>query len=171
MLRLLRKADMTGRDNGPYGPNNPHPLSKLRTELVWKGKYDEYGNRRDIDIAGAAMPLQRIETVDEPRARIEAQGNLFDAKKAHLDDFRNMLVWGDNKLVTASLLREFRGKVDLIYIDPPFDVGADFTLEVPLGDGREAVEKTQSMLEFVAYNDTWGKNTDSYLLDFRRFFA
>ena len=61
--------------------------------------------------------------------------------------------------------------IDLIYIDPPFDVGADFTLEVPLGDGREAVEKTQSVLEFVAYNDTWNKNTDSYLLDFRRFFA
>ena len=36
-----------------YGPDNPHPLSEMRTELVWEGKYDEYGNRREVDIAGA----------------------------------------------------------------------------------------------------------------------
>ena len=53
----------------PYSPNNPHPLSQLKTELVWDGKYDEYGNRREVDIAGVAMPLQKIETIDEPRSR------------------------------------------------------------------------------------------------------
>jgi DNA modification methylase len=146
-----------------YGPGNPHPLSVLRTELVWEGKYDEFGNRREVDAAGLAMPLQRIETVDEPRARTEAQGQLFDAKKSHLDDFRNMLVWGDNKLVLSSLLKEFRGKVDLIYIDPPFDVGADFSMSVPIGDGAELTVKDQSVLEMVAYRDMWGKGTDSYL--------
>jgi DNA modification methylase len=146
-----------------YGPNNPHPLSTLTTELVWEGKYDEYGNRREIDIAGLAMPLQKIETVDEPRARTEAQGNLFDAQKAHLDDFRNQLIWGDNKLVMASLLKAFKGKVDLIYIDPPFDVGADFTMEVPIGASGEKVGKDQSTLEMVAYRDTWGRKTNSYL--------
>jgi hypothetical protein len=41
--------------------------------------------------------------------------------------------WGDNKLVMASLLQEFKGKVDLIDIDPPFDVGADFSMRVELG--------------------------------------
>lgn len=116
-----------------------------------------------MDAAGLAMPLQRIETVDEPRARVEAQGGLFDTQKAHLDDFRNMLIWGDNKLVTASLLRDFRGKVDLIYIDPPFDAGADFSMRVPMGDSTEAVEKEQSTLEMVAYRDMWGRGTDSYL--------
>jgi hypothetical protein len=49
----------------PYGPNNPHPLSTRKTELVWEGKYDECGNRREVDVARLAMPLQ-IETVDEP---------------------------------------------------------------------------------------------------------
>lgn len=154
---------MAKKDAARYGPDNPHPLSQLRTELVWEGKYDEWGNRREVDVAGAAMPLQRIETVDEPRARVEAQGNLFDAKVAHLDDFRNMLVWGDNKLVMASLLRDFRGKVDLIYIDPPFDVGADFTMNVMIGDGNDQATKDQSALEMVAYRDTWGRGTDSYL--------
>ncbi len=146
-----------------YGPGNPHPLSALKTELLWEGKYDEYGNRRDVDAAGLAMPLQRIETVDEPRARMEAQGGLFDTRKAHLDDFRNMLIWGDNKLVMASLLKDFRGKVDLIYIDPPFDVGADFSFPVPIGGTAESVLKDQSTLEMVAYRDMWGRGTDSYL--------
>jgi len=135
----------------------------MKTELVWEGKYDDYGNRREVDAAGMAMPLQKIETVDEPRARAEAQGMLFDDKAAHLDDFRNMLIWGDNKLVIASLLREFRGSIDLIYIDPPFDVGADFTMDVAIGDAKETVGKDQSTLEMVAYRDTWGKGTDSYL--------
>ena len=52
-----------------YGPHNPHPLSRMRTELVWEGKYDEFGNRREVDTAGLAMPLQKIETIDEPRSR------------------------------------------------------------------------------------------------------
>jgi adenine-specific DNA-methyltransferase len=146
-----------------WGPAQPHPLSQLQTELVWEGKYDEYGNRRTVDAAGLAMPLQRIETIDEPRARAEAQGDLFDTQKAHLDDFRNQLIWGDNKLVLASLLQDFKGSVDLIYIDPPFDVGSDFSMEIPIGDDVETIEKEQSALEMVAYRDTWGKGTDSYL--------
>ena len=146
-----------------YGPDNPHPLSTMRTELIWEGKYDEFGNRRQVDIAGAAMPLQKIETIDEPRSRAEAQGELFAPEKAHRDDFRNMLIWGDNKLVMASLLRDFKGKIDLIYIDPPFDVGADFTMNLPIGDDGEMLDKDQSTLEMVAYRDTWGKGTDSYL--------
>lgn len=147
----------------PFGPGIPHPLSTLKTELVWDGKYDEYGNRRQVDASRIAMPLQKIETVDEPRARAEAQGGLFDVRKAHLDDFRNMLIWGDNKLVLASLLRDYRGRIDLIYIDPPFDVGADFSLYVPVGDTNESILKDQSTLEMVAYRDMWGRGTDSYL--------
>ncbi|MBU0716944.1 MAG: site-specific DNA-methyltransferase [Planctomycetes bacterium] len=157
---------MAKTNNQPaYGPNNPHPLSTMRTELIWEGKYDEHGNRRDVDVAGCAMPMQRIETIDQPRSEAAAAGqlDLFDKSKVRLDDFRNRLIWGDNKLVMASLLRDFKGQVDLIYIDPPFDVGADFTMDVSIGDGRETIFKDQSTLELVAYNDTWGKGTDSYL--------
>jgi adenine-specific DNA-methyltransferase len=146
-----------------YGLDNPHPLSKLKTELVWEGKYDEYGNRRTVDVAGCAMPLQKIETIDEPASRLRAKDDLFDVTKAHRDDFRNMLIWGDNKLVMASLLKDFKGKVDLVYIDPPFDVGADFTMNVPIGDEKETAFKDQSTLEMVAYRDMWGKGTDSYV--------
>jgi adenine-specific DNA-methyltransferase len=148
-----------------WGPDNPHPLSRMKTELVWDGKYDEYGARRPVDIAGSAMPMQKIETVDMPRSEALAGGQttLGELKTTMQDDFRNMLIWGDNKLVMASLLKDFRGKIDLIYIDPPFDVGADFTMTMPLGGGLEEVEKDQSLLEAVAYRDIWGKGTDSYL--------
>lgn len=154
---------MVSNSSQRFGPENPHPLSMLKTELVWDGKYDEYGNRREIDVAGCAMPLQKIETIDEPRSRAEAQGKLFGSKKSHPDDFRNMLIWGDNKIVMASLLKDFKGTIDLVYIDPPFDVGADFTMDLPMGDGRETVDKDQSTLEMVVYRDMWGKGTDSYL--------
>ena len=40
-----------------WGPGNPHPLSQLQAELVWEGKYDEFGNRRTVDAAGLAMPI------------------------------------------------------------------------------------------------------------------
>jgi len=148
-----------------YGPHNPHPLSQMRTELIWEGKYDEYGNRREVDIAGCAMPMQKIESIDEPRRMAAATGQLelFEQQNPRVDDFRNRLIWGDNKLVMASLLQEFKGKVDLIYIDPPFDVGADFSMQVQIGDEKDSVQKEQSTLEMVAYRDTWGKGTDSYL--------
>lgn len=148
-----------------FGPDNPHPLSTLKTELVWDGKYDEYGRRREVDVAGCTMQFQRIETIDQPRSEAAAGGQLemFNKRSKRRDDFRNRLIWGDNKLVLASLLAEFKGKVDLIYIDPPFDVGADFTMDVPIGDGKETIEKDQSTLEMVAYRDMWGKGTDSYL--------
>jgi hypothetical protein len=155
-----------------YGPSNPHPLSQMRTELVWEGKYDEYGRRREVNVAELAMPMQRIETVDEPRSRAEAVGqlSLWEKQKNKLREsegeyasWRNRLIWGDNKLVMASLLKEFKGKIDLIYIDPPFDVGADFTMDVPIGNGKETIGKDQSILEMVAYRDMWGKGADSYL--------
>ena len=153
------------KPEAPFGPDNPHPLSKIKTELVWDGKYDEYGNRREFDISGCEMPLQKIESIDEPRSHAEGAGQLtlFEKKSKRLDDFRNMLVWGDNKLVMASLLKNYKGKIDLIYIDPPFDVGADFTMKIPIGDKDESIEKEQSTLEMVAYKDMWGKGTDSYL--------
>lgn len=163
----LKPLNLKKSEKFQYGPHNPHPLSQLKTELVWDGKYDEYGNRREVDIAGSSMPLQKIETIDQPRSEAAASGQLemFEKQVAgkKQDAFRNRLIWGDNKLVMASLLKDFKGKIDLIYIDPPFDVGADFTIDVPIGDGKEIIGKDQSTLEMVAYRDMWGKGTASYL--------
>lgn len=78
-----------------WGPDSAHPLSQ-KTELVWDGKYDEYGARRPVDIAGSAMPMQKIETVDMPRSEALAGGQttLGELKTSRQDDFRNMLIWG-----------------------------------------------------------------------------
>lgn len=154
-----------------WGPSNPHPLSETKTELIWEGKYDEYGNRREIKLPSTPYPLQKIETIDEPHDRIKAdravQDEIFDETKFHEghhhDNFRNMLIWGDNKLILHSLLEKYRGQIDLVYIDPPFDVGADFSMKVKIGDSQEKIMKEQSILEAVAYRDTWGKGTDSYI--------
>jgi len=142
-----------------------------RTELLWPGKYDENGNPREIERVG--LPFQVIETINESRATREAakkpkQISLFDVWKGEEGEtfeegWRNKLIWGDNKLVMSSLLEKFAGKMDLIYIDPPFATGADFSFTAEVGDGDVGVYKEQSAIEEKAYRDTWGKGLDSYL--------
>ena len=132
-------------------------------ELVWNGKSQEVTN--------VVMPFQTIEHVDEPRAEedLRVQPELFDLETGRqLKGWTNKLIWGDNKFVLSSLksgpLRdeiEANGGIKLIYIDPPFDVGADFKMEVEVGN--ETVEKDANVLEEIAYRDTWGKGTDSFL--------
>jgi adenine-specific DNA-methyltransferase len=76
-----------------WGLGNPHPFSQVKTELNWEGKCDEYNNRGAVNFAGCDMPLQKIETIDEPAFRAMVQGNLVDSAKAHREDFRNVLIW------------------------------------------------------------------------------
>lgn len=60
-----------------FGPDNPHPLSRMKTELVWKGKYDEYGKRRDVRLPDSPLTLQRIETIDQPRDARKPQSSMW----------------------------------------------------------------------------------------------
>src|SRR5262245_3530933 len=94
----------------------------IRSELVWDGKYDATGKR--VAPLRVALPFQTVETVNES-AR-DRQVSLFRAAN-QAQPWRNRLIWGDKKYVLPSLLPEFAGKVDLLYIDPPFDTGADFS--------------------------------------------
>ncbi len=72
----------------------------------------------------------------------------------------NKLFWGDNKQVLSHLLKEYRGKVDLIYIDPPFDSKADYVKKIKInGQKMEGVE--QNIIEQMQYTDIWEK--DEYL--------
>ncbi len=131
-------------------------------ELVWNGKTEE--------VSSIALPFQTIEHIDEPRseAEIKMQLTLLDTSGHQIHDWTNKLIWGDNKLILSSLkngpLRkeiESQGGIKLIYIDPPFDVGADFSMGVQIGD--EEFTKKPSIIEEVAYRDTWGKGQDSFL--------
>src|ERR1700688_4416136 len=53
------------------------------------------------------------------------------------------------------------GGIKLIYIDPPFDVGADFSMDIEIGD--DTFTKKPNVLEEIAYRDTWGKGADSFI--------
>jgi adenine-specific DNA-methyltransferase len=142
-----------------------------RTELVWPGKYNEDGTLKEVP--RVSLPFQVIETVNESRATREAkkggvQGTLFDVYEGKEGDtfeagWKNKLIWGDNLLVMGSLLEKFAGKIDLIYIDPPFATGADFSFTAPIGEAGEKIDKAQSIIEEKAYRDTWGRGIDTYL--------
>src|ERR1039457_4150322 len=138
-----------------------------KTELVWPGKYNEDGTLTEVP--RVCLPFQVIETVNQGRATREAQTTkgfgLFDTYEGKEGDtyeagWRNKLIWGDNLLVMGSLLEKFAGKVDLIYIDPPFATGADFSFTAEIGESGEEVNKEQSVIEEKAYRDTWGKGHD-----------
>ncbi len=131
-------------------------------ELIWDGKYDEHGNKRAP--VRIELPFQTVETVNESVQ--ERQRTLELSSSGHDPEWRNRLIWGDKKYVLPSLLPEFAGKVDLIYIDPPFDTGADFSFTAMIPDlaDDEAEEvtfaKEPSFLEQKAYRDTWGVSRD-----------
>jgi DNA modification methylase len=133
-----------------------------QVELVWNGK--------STYIPDIALPFQTIEHIDEPRdeTRLELQQSLFDTSGKKIQGWTNKLIWGDNKYVLSSLKNgpireeiEANGGIKLIYIDPPFDVGADFTTTIEIGD--TAFDKAPTILEEIAFRDTWGKGQDSFL--------
>jgi adenine-specific DNA-methyltransferase len=109
-----------------------------------------------------ALPFQVVETINESRATREAErGSLFSGDGKQASGWRNRLIWGENKLVMASLLADYAGQFKLIYIDPPFDTGSDFSVRVKVGDER--LTKSPSVIEEHAYRDTWGRGRASYL--------
>lgn len=142
-----------------------------KTELVWPGKYNDDGTRRETP--RVQLPFQVIETINESRATREAKKtprnlSLFDVYEGKEGEtfeegWKNKLIWGDNLLVMGSLLEKFAGKIDLIYIDPPFATGADFSFTAQVGDNDFEIEKEQSIIEEKAYRDTWGRGDDSWL--------
>jgi DNA modification methylase len=152
---------------------------KREVELVWNGKSRE--------VCTAILPFQTLEHIDEPRKEGSAgvppasssqsgqdahaplfQPDLLDMSGRQVKGWANKLIWGDNKLILSSLkagaLRrqiEDAGGLKLIYIDPPFDVGADFSMDIEIGG--ETFHKEPNLLEQIAYRDTWGRGADSFI--------
>jgi hypothetical protein len=146
---------------------------KREVELVWNGKSRE--------VCTAILPFQTLEHIDEPRKETGGVGvppaasgvshdqlDLLDMSGRQVKGWTNKLIWGDNKLILASLksgaLRrqiEDAGGLKLIYIDPPFDVGADFSMDIEIGG--ETFRKEPNLLEQIAYRDTWGRGADSFI--------
>ncbi len=135
----------------------------LKTELIWPGK----STLMDTSV----LPFQSIEHIDEPRRGTSQQFDLFSMSEStgrQSGGWTNKLIWGDNSLILSSLVNgpmrneiAKAGGLKLVYIDPPFDVGSDFSMDIEVGE--ELVKKRPSVVEEVAYRDTWGKGIDSYV--------
>jgi DNA modification methylase len=133
-----------------------------QVELVWNGK--------NTHVQDVVLPFQVIEHIDEPRdeVKLELQQSLFDTSGKKVQGWSNKLIWGDNKYILSSLKSgpirdeiEASGGIKLIYIDPPFDVGADFATTIEIG--ATEIEKSPTVLEEIAFRDTWGMGEDSFL--------
>jgi DNA modification methylase len=125
-----------------------------RTGLYWPGK------RTEVD--RIALPFQVVETVNVSRATRETAPLLASIQDDTDQAWHNKLIWGENKYIMASLLDQgFAGKINLIYIDPPFATGQDFTVKMKVGD--QEWTKEASLIEQKTYWDTWGKGIESYL--------
>lgn len=143
-----------------FGPTILEDAKEM--ELVWPSKTD--------NVEQVVLPFQSIEQIDEPRQEASDNLGLFtldDLSGRQSGGWSNKLIWGDNKLIISSLLRgpmrseiEAAGGLKLIYIDPPFDVGYDFSMDIQVGD--DSVTKEPSIIEQFAYRDTWGKDTESF---------
>ncbi len=140
--------------------------NKKYVELLWYDKYDDHKLGKKKPIERPNLPFQVVETINKPRRTQKGLGEFKESLKHwpenYPKDWKNKLIWGDNKLVMSSLIKQgWAGKINLIYIDPPFFTGADFTIRTKLGNER--IEKEPSVIEKRAYKDTWSGGIASYL--------
>ncbi len=133
-----------------------------QVDLSWNGK--------SFDVTNVVLPFQVIEQIDEPRNEdFQFNQGVIDFETGRQQKgWTNKLIWGDNKYILSSLKNgpmrreiENEGGLKLIYIDPPFDVGADFSMNIEIGDSN--YQKKPNVLEHIAYRDTWGLGQDSFL--------
>ncbi|MFX1279987.1 MAG: site-specific DNA-methyltransferase [Promethearchaeota archaeon] len=107
--------------------------------LIWNGKK---GNDFKLD---NIKPFHNLDIY-----------SFTDKNNELLDNWENLLIWGENESVINTLMNEFRNKLSLIYIDPPFATGGDFNFKIQIGERGKFIEKT-------SYTDKWEKGLDSYL--------
>ncbi len=159
---------------------------KREVELIWNGKTSDVTNIvlpfqviEQVDEPRKSKPLMNANTRESGKnirvhsrslavKDIPYQLPLFDLRGRQKSGWTNKLIWGDNKLILSSLKNgpiraeiEKAGGIKLIYIDPPFDVGADFSMDIEIGD--DTFTKKPGVLEELAYRDTWGKGADSFI--------
>ncbi|MRJ06976.1 MAG: hypothetical protein C6I01_05595 [Epsilonproteobacteria bacterium] len=151
-------------------------------ELLWDGKRERPFTKESVDenygavreVKRVSLPFQKIELLGIDK---KTQNTLFpqdEWPKNYPKDWKNLLIWGDNKLAMSSLLQgikingrsiNLRGKIRLIYIDPPFATGADFSFKIPMPESwkglmpKNEIVKNPSIMEELAYRDMWGGRT------------
>ena len=139
--------------------DNGKTRKKDSVRLVWDSKPRRAPNPKDIEFQTAEV------VIPNPAHREQLPLSFRDGNlgEAEIDKQKmNRLIWGDNLLAMQALLSQgYEGKINLIYIDPPFDSKADYSHKMTI-EGNEFT-KEPSVIERLAYKDTWAGGTDSYL--------
>ena len=138
--------------------NNIH-RKKDSARLFWDSKPKRAANPKDIEFQTAEVVIPNPEKAGQ--LPMSFRDNLIGEDELDKQKM-NRLIWGDNLLAMQALLAQgYEGKINLIYIDPPFDSKADYSHKIKLGETE--LTKEPSVIERLAYKDTWAGGTDSYL--------
>jgi len=167
--RLMDEDEGLDESYPPGGPASeafdggvPRRKKRNTARLVWDSKPKRAPNPKNLGFQIAEVVVPNPGEAG-PRLPLEPVTQEVDTSAC------NRLVWGDNLLVMQALLAQgYEGKINLIYIDPPFDSKADYSHSVQLtpdeaGKGGGELSADMSALERLAYRDTWEDGTDSYL--------
>ncbi len=119
--------------------------------LNWRGKREI---RKEVSKNLKSHPFRAIETCNYNQEQQKRVGVI--------ENWENLLICGDNLSIMASLLSEFSGKINLIYIDPPFATGGDFNFKIYIGDDSTS-NQSKRWINKKSYSDTWKEGLDSYL--------
>lgn len=138
---------------------NDRVRKKDSARLTWDTKPRRAANPKDIEFQTAEVVIPNPQIAGE--LPLSFRDGLFGEEEIDKQKM-NRLIWGDNLLAMQALLAQgYEGKIDLIYIDPPFDSKADYSHRMVV-EGNEFT-KEPSVIERLAYKDTWAGGTDSYL--------
>jgi len=139
--------------------NNNQKSKKDSARLHWDTKPRRAPNPKDIEFQTAEVVMPNPQQAEQlPLSFRDGLLGEEDIDKQKV----NRLIWGDNLLAMQALLSQgYEGKINLIYIDPPFDSKADYSHKMTI-EGNEFT-KEPSVIERLAYKDTWTGGTDSYL--------
>src|SRR3989338_6835892 len=174
--------------------NNGINSKKDSARIVWDSKPRRAPNPKDIEFQTAEVVIPNPETAGQ--LPMSFRDTLLGEEELDKQKM-NRLIWGDNLLAMQALLNQgYEGKINLIYIDPPFDSKADYSHKMtitenppvspfskggvkkssPLANGSSSIPtlekggeggfeftKEPSVIERLAYKDTWAGGTDSYL--------
>jgi len=130
--------------------------------LYWKNK-DKFEKSKTFKTQ-ISSPLQVLESISSPIINkfipnselIQKNTEIIQKSQLKANNWDNLLIWGDNRDVTNSLIKKFSNKIKLIYIDPPFATGGDFKFKTLIGD-NDAFEINK------AYSDTWKGGIEEYI--------
>lgn len=141
--------------------NNERARRKDSARLVWDAKPRRAPNPRDIEFQTAEVVIPNWVRDSGQIPMSFRDGMLGDSQ---IDKQQmNRLIWGDNLLAMQALLAQgYEGKINLIFIDPPFSTDEDYSYLYDIGEEME-VNKPPSVMKRLAYKNTWSGGLDSYL--------